>query len=318
MKHPREINVGFVADTQNMLVWDDFDKRYALLQHSQNPTAKEVMDQVTKFAHGEPDFVNLTVDEHEANKRFTEQIAQRLKNNKHHVAVSYHEDLDKLYDEIVTTFRKVSPQLNQKLCREQYMQSDSEAQQLDKIQQQMEQVDERLAMLEDIVYTEKNINGDEENVTEEEINVIDLKIGILGKAETEKLAQRYVDFANAIVPNSTEEISDLKTGTVWLHLLNKMFSKNYMSGNPRKNYNNCMKMLQANEINAEFILKPLEKILEGEEEANIYLADDFRDVLNQCDHKSAQSVCDEIEDKFDEIQKARRLNESKENKEREM
>jgi len=40
------------------------------------------------------------------------------------------------------------------------------------------------------------------------------------EAETELQVQQFIDFANAILPGSTEIISDLKSGEVWLELLN--------------------------------------------------------------------------------------------------
>ena len=113
------------------------------------------------------------------------------------------------------------------------------------------------------------------------------------------------------MPNSTKEISDLKTGTAWLRLLNKMFNRNYKSGNPRKNYNNCIKMLQANDIDVDNILESLDKLLEGDEETHIDIADSFREVLINCDDLNDTATYSEIETKLEENRKLRSLKENK-------
>ena len=39
------------------------------------------------------------------------------------------------------------------------------------------------------------------------------------------MVQEFIDFANAIVPDSTEDISDLKTGEVWCEVVNVLDGK---------------------------------------------------------------------------------------------
>ena len=143
--------------------------------------------------------------------------------------------------------------------------------------------------------------------------ILDIQLDILTEDEAKKVAQKYVDFANAIVPNSTKEIADLKTGKVWLHLLNKVFHRNYKSKNPKKNYNNCIKMLQANDIDAGFILEDLKEVLEGKEKENIYIASAFREILNHGDYngEGGDEICDEIETAYKKIQESRNSNVSK-------
>ena len=114
------------------------------------------------------------------------------------------------------------------------------------------------------------------------------------------MEQRYIDFANAILPHSTKEISDLRTGKVWLHLLNRMYKQNYKHGNPRKNYNNCLKILQANDVDGGFILNDWNEILKGNQKENIYVAEHLRNLLWETD--TCEETCDEIEEAFDKIQ----------------
>ena len=133
---------------------------------------------------------------------------------------------------------------------------------------------------------------------------LSLQVGDLTKEEMDNISQKYIDFANAIVPGSTKEVVDLKTGKVWLHLLNKMFDKNYKATNPRKNYNNCIKILQANNLDAEFILEDLEEALEGKEKELLSIANILRHILNQADVGDVE-LWKNIEAKCDELREAR-------------
>ena len=171
--------------------------------------------------------------------------------------------------------------------------------QLDQMQKQMTDINTRIVQVEGQIKTE----GTKEKVSDVRKGVDFIDYEVTGW---------IIDFADAILPNNTKEIADLKTGKVWLQLLNRMFNRNYKPINPRKNYNNCIKMLQANDVDAGFILESLDKILEGEEETHIDIAYEFRDVLNQCE--AAWETCNKIEADYQNIGEIRDGISAKENK----
>ena len=89
------------------------------------------------------------------------------------------------------------------------------------------------------------------------------------REDKETKVQRYLEFAKEILPEENIQcIWDLRSGKVWLHMLNGMFGQHYkFSKKVYKNYNNCMKILQANGISVQFMREKLSDALDGDEEA---------------------------------------------------
>ena len=59
-------------------------------------------------------------------------------------------------------------------------------------------------------------------------------------------------------------------------LLNRMYKQNYKHSNPGKNYNNCLKIMQANDVDGEFILNDWNEILKGKPEGKYICSRPFK------------------------------------------
>ena len=121
-------------------------------------------------------------------------------------------------------------------------------------------------------------------------------------SEEKELEKKHIlDFANAILENSTHEISDLKTGKVWLELANGIYQKNYKAkANARKNYNAVLKMLQANGVDGYFIINHFDDILDGDEEANMNVAVEMEHIFDYSENEVYMKEIDAKSGRYDE------------------
>ena len=155
------------------------------------------------------------------------------------------------------------------------------------------------------IATKENKNDDSMRKDE----LLNIQIDNLTEKEYTKAEETCIDFANAILPKSTCQVTDLKSGIVWLHLVNRICHWNYKASKKhRKNYTNCIKMLQANQMDAEFMLENLEDALAGEKKAIMEIAHILRDIINVGDD---WDICEEIESRISNISKERLLKKKK-------
>ena len=77
-----------------------------------------------------------------------------------------------------------------------------------------------------------------------------------------------------------------------------------MNQNGRKNYNEILKSIQARKINAEFIVDDFNKILAGDDMANISVAYVFRCILTEGDDMNLDAPS-EIFTRFKKLRKNR-------------
>ena len=168
---------------------------------------------------------------------------------------------------------------------------------------------ERVSKIEDDRKMEKDLNYRKLDILNQNMSEMNSRVCKLeGTRPLEKseiavmeLQMSKIDFANAVLPNSTRQITDLKSGEVWLHLLNKIYDRNYTASRKhRRNYNKCLKILQAHDQSncAEFILENMEELLAGNEEALRFVSSEMREILSESDK---WELCEEIDNQVEEM-----------------
>ena len=300
MTYYPDVNMAFLVNKMGqrgrILLYNDYGN-YNIFPCKRNPSAKDVVECLRKFnnSHELPRKVCLRY-QHDASEMFYKELAASLKCNNLYVEV--------IKDQRLNTTVK---QIMDIEVRNELIKTGKENKLLiDKMEKQIRNMDMRIFNLEnDKELTEKHRECDEKSrMSSDEEDILELYTDTISDSGRKRVEQRYIDFANAILPHSTKEISDLRTGKVWLHLLNRMYKQNYKHSNPRKNYNNCLKILQANDVDGEFILNDWNEILKGNQKENIFVADHLRNLLWETE--DCEEICDEIEETFDKIQEEKK------------
>jgi len=123
--------------------------------------------------------------------------------------------------------------------------------------------------------------------------------------ESELQVQEYIDFANAIVPGSTDVITDLKTGEVWLELLQLIDKKSFKSAKIKKgkhlsvkdckrNYMILSTSLSNNDIGYSHIIDAnMDDLVAGDEKLHIMVALWFREYFEEHGNEKVKKIIHE-------------------------
>ena len=315
-KYSADVNVTFTVNAMKernkIILYDEMSKEFAIFPCSTNPTAREVGKKLQLFNHSLrlPKRVKLLFCQ--AGEKCCEQLASSLARY-YQINVGVEKSQHRTLNDLLAgkAWRNISQSLNKnesrkentrgnqytKVCRGQN--SAIEVGSRTEIDSEIQEIHVKINEIERKIYDIGfEMFREKENRNWEKCQVKSLE----SNSEDKELKKKYIlDFANAILENSTCEISDLKTGKVWLELANGIYQKSYKAkANARKNYNAVLKMLQANGVDGYFIINHFDEILAGDEEANMNVAIEMEHILDYSENEVYMKEIDTKSGRYDE------------------